>query len=107
MLSVSTPLASLKVHVNVPSTLVQTPALADHPAPATVKLVPKDLVATSTKVQEPEAAVTAEVSMVKSPSNVAVPAPVILLLDVPAMTNINPALSARTSVPALTVVSPV
>ena len=61
---------------------------------------------TSTNVQEAMGAVTAEVSMVKLPSNVALPAPVILLLEPLVTTKVNPPPVARASVPLPTVVLP-
>jgi len=75
--------------------------------PITLKLVPKDLVATSTRVQVLLVTVTAEVSRVKLPFNVAAPPPVTLLLAASVTTNFKPPLLPRTSVPPLlTVVLP-
>ena len=102
------PVVVLKVQTWPPTVFVNS-LLTGPVKPVRPKVPPNDLVVVFTKVQEPEVNVTAEVSTVKIPFNVALPAPVILLfVAASVMTNFIPPVLLKTSdLPLLTVVLPV
>ena len=103
-LMLSTPVAVLKVQVWPPTTLVNT-LLTGPVKPLRAKDAPKALVVVSTSGHEPEVTVTAEVSTLKVPFRVALPAPVTLLAAASVTTNFKlPAVSRVSLAPVATVV---
>ena len=107
LVRLSTPLAWLNVHVLGPATFDHTPPELVNPA--TLKVPPYVGLVTSTSVHEPSATagLRPEVSMAKVPSNVALPAPVSLLLEPTATAKVMvPAASRTSEQPLLTVVLP-
>ena len=92
-----------------PSVIVHTSALSVHPAPGekVAPYVHEARLVVSTNVQLPAAAVRAVASMANVPSSTTVPLPLIRLLPVSARANLSEPVPASTSVPPLTVVSPV
>ena len=105
----STPVASVNVQFLVPSVFFQTPAVSDHSPPARENEAPTVVarVVVSTNVHDPDSTVTVEVSMANAPFRVNAPVPRICVEPPSVTTKPNPAPSARTRVPAPTVVLPV
>ena len=102
----STPVAVSKVQVFSASTF-EYKVPTGPVKPVMAKLPPKDLVVVLTNGQEPMGAVTAELSMLKVPFKVAVPAPVIWFAVAFVRAKTMEPLVSKISVPPLTVVVPV